>query len=373
MKLLRKFKSYYRVAYLTGHFPSLFQLLFTNKMIFAYYGFLGDKNFGDELVYESAKQLFKPNILVPFRKRMPIFIKFFCKNFKPRISGIIIGGGTLFGRLVEQDFFLSLAKQHKPIYIHGTGASQKIGDIDEWKKILNGCFFGGIRGPLSKISMEKIGFKMEILGDAAFAMLNNKTFHEKKKYSKNVLVNMGTHIKYGESNISRNEMRKFIKKIIEEGFHVQFLPFHSIDVKIGLELKSFFPGIELLEIPKNYSEGIEHFYRCIYAIGERLHFNIMAILAECPFLSINYDKKHEDFLSSVNLNEAGINMSEVCFDKILTAFENREAFNWKAISQKLLYFKNMQYLQCAEFIKQINRMRIDLISITNYFLQPSSK
>src|SRR3954468_17291416 len=98
MRLLHKIRSYYKIAYTMDHFPSIIKLLLTNKKIFAYYGFLGDGNFGDELVFESCKKLFNPHILVPLRKRMPLSMILFTRIFKNRFSGIVIGGGTLFNR-----------------------------------------------------------------------------------------------------------------------------------------------------------------------------------------------------------------------------------------------------------------------------------
>ena len=106
MNLIKKLKIFYKEAYQLEHFPSFIKILFTNTKIFIYYGFLGDGNFGDELVFEASKELFKPHILLPYKKRMPIILKLFAHLFISKIAGVIVGGGTLIGqRFYEYDYF----------------------------------------------------------------------------------------------------------------------------------------------------------------------------------------------------------------------------------------------------------------------------
>src|SRR3954468_21121507 len=97
MGLQKKIKSFYREAYSLGHFPAFLELLTTKKRCIVYYGFLGDQNFGDELVFEASKKLFDNSILIPYKKRMPLLIKLFCNFFISKIDGVLIGGGTLIG------------------------------------------------------------------------------------------------------------------------------------------------------------------------------------------------------------------------------------------------------------------------------------
>ena len=83
MRTLRSLAKYHEEAYQLGHFPSLTSLLGKQK-IYAYYGFLGDRNFGDELVYEAAKRLFHPAILLPIKRRMPAELALFARAATPR-------------------------------------------------------------------------------------------------------------------------------------------------------------------------------------------------------------------------------------------------------------------------------------------------
>ena len=169
MKLIHKAKNFYQQAYTTGHFPPVRQLFFGEQKVFAYYGFLGDRNFGDELVFESAKKLFYPNILLPVRRKMPLLQAFYAKACKGRIAGLVVGGGTLIGPLWEREFFESLVELAKPVYVHGTGVRENIERSDGWKHMLSGKVYGGVRGPHSAENLGEIFRQVLITGDAAFA------------------------------------------------------------------------------------------------------------------------------------------------------------------------------------------------------------
>jgi hypothetical protein len=78
------------------------------------------------------------------------------------------------------------------------------------------------------------------------------------------------------------------------------------------------------------------------------------MLANCPFLSINYDKKHEDFLYSCDAAFAGISIEEVSSSSITTFFDNRaELFDWDAINLTLKNLKNKQISEATAFSKII--------------------
>ncbi len=326
MKNLSKFKTFYREAYLLGHFPSVIKLLFTRKKIFGYYGFLGDQNFGDELVFEAAKNLFAPHLLIPFKKRMPLFHHLFFMFFNSKISGLVIGGGTLIGKKFRFfDEFFKLLASEKPIFFHGTGVRESLVYHKGWGEILKKESYGGIRGPLSREKLKTMGIGARIVGDAAFSLVNSEQISNSQKKSKNVLINFGTHIAFEGETKSRIEIKKFIEYLLKKGYEVQYLPFHKIDLQLGIDLKKSFPQISLLEIPVNYSKALNIFENSRFAVGERLHFNIMASIAGCHFLSVNYGDKHEDFLASLNMPQCGFNPKFLSFEDLVKAFSKKNS------------------------------------------------
>lgn len=351
MTVLNKLNAWYKAAYLNDHFPTVSELLPKGKKIFAYYGYLGDNNFGDELVFESAKKLFHPHVLLPVRKRMPVHLRAYSKIFSSQIAGIVIGGGTLIGPLFwDGDFFEALATEGKPVYVHGTGVKKKGVYNEGWKKIFAGNIFGGVRGPLSKAHLDEISINMKVVGDAALNMFDSSN-SKKNRNEKNVLINLGTHLGYIGEEASRGELEKFIKTLIQSNFNVKFLPFHRIDVQLGSQLKNKYPQITLLNIPNKYCDALHHFQNAVFAIGERLHFTVMALLAECPFLSINYARKHEDFLESMNLSQAGIMPATISYDAITSAFENRQFFDWNSLGNRINNLKKIQQDELCEYLR----------------------
>jgi hypothetical protein len=349
--IIQKLLKFYKSAYKMGHFPGLFEVFYTNKKVFAYYGYLGDNNFGDELVFEAAKKIFEPSILLPVRKFMPLSLRVFCFLFKSKFSGVVIGGGTLIGPFWEQQFFLSLMKLNKKVYVHGTGVHKHIDCAQEWGRVFRNDIYGGVRGYLSRANLAPIYPDVKIMGDAAFAFFERTYWNPKKTEQKNVLLNIGTHFDYEGQDFSRKELRKFIKTLIAEGYTVKFLPLHLIDKKLGIQLKSEFPDMMLVDQPDNFINALQLFQDCSFAVGERLHFTVMAVLGKVPFISLNYGKKHEDLLNSVELSHAGLTPEEFSVSKLTDLFHTRSAFNWGSAENIIESLKDLQVIEAEAFVK----------------------
>jgi polysaccharide pyruvyl transferase WcaK-like protein len=349
MSLISKFRRYYKTAYLNDHFPSLSSIIFSRKKIFVYYGYLGDKNFGDELVYDGAKLIFNHCLLIPVRRLMPVALIVFVKLFKKRISGIVIGGGTLIGPFWNKEVVFSLLALNKPVFLHGTGVHADIPAAAEWTKVLNGKVYGGVRGPNSVKNISKI-YKAKIVGDAAFAFYDTRSWHHKGE-SKNVLINLGTHFEYDSQDISRNEFEKFIAHLLSENYAVDFLCFHENDFQQALVLQSKFPSIKIISSPKNYLDAVNIFKQYAFAIGERLHFTVLAIMSKTPFLSINYGAKHTDLLLSLGLEHCGIDPKGSSCETFVQYFDNLANFDWEDAESKMEGFKLIQQSGASEFIK----------------------
>ncbi len=350
MGIISTLGTYYKEAYRLGHFPSLSRML-SGEKIFAYYGFLGDRNYGDELVFESARHLFAPGIVLPVRRRMPIHLAYLAKAHKDRFAGVIIGGGTLIGpSFYNQHFFEDMRKLGKPIYMHGTGIQKQPAWNNAWKTYLSGKIFGGVRGPLSVGNMSGFREDVNITGDAAFAMFEMATAVCANKESRTVLVNCGAHDPFPYMDQSRQAIEEFVGSLLQSGYQVQFMPCHSVDVELGEALRRRHPAVVLLEIPKVYDEALEHFRKAAFAVGERLHFTAMGILTGCPFLSVNYSAKHDDLLASVELAKAGAAPADVTLRKIQSAFEQRQEFDWVNVFRLIDKYKKFQLSERAAFI-----------------------
>lgn len=344
--ILRKIKTYIGRAYLNGHFPSFWDLYFSRKQIFAYYGFLGDKNFGDELVFLGTKYLFKDCVLLPILHHSPLHVKLFRHFFDKRVNGIVIGGGTLIGPyFVEKEFFEKVFARQVPVFFHGTGVTPTTKFHSLWNRLIAGADFGGLRGELSLIrTKEGVGVQKKVVGDACFALYETPPKANAKKQV--ILINYGAHNNYEGQDECKYELLQFAKAMSNKGYEIHFLPMHEIDMEEAKLFEQQVEGVKTLPVPERYDNVRELFMKYEFAVGVRLHFIAMAILCHVPFFSINYKDKHDDLLQSLDLGFAGRRSVETNCQSIMEMFEKQNAFNWPKIDKKL---HNLQSRQRAEF------------------------
>ncbi|MFC3198973.1 polysaccharide pyruvyl transferase family protein [Parapedobacter deserti] len=351
--MLKKIKKYVLRAYFYGHFPSFWQLYFSKKRVLAYYGFLGDRNFGDELVFESAKTLFSGTVLLPVLHHSPLYVKLYRTLFKRRIAGIVVGGGTLIGPyFAEKRFIRSLNASNTPIFFHGTGVTSTINFEELWNHMLVTNSFGGIRGKLSyERILAAVKKQRNIIGDACFCMYDPVAPKEKPK---KVLINFGAHHLFDGREHSKNELIKFSRQLVTEGYEVHFLPLHEIDCNEATGIKAAIPELRLLPIPRTFTEAKQIFSDYLFAAGLRLHFIAIAALCHVPFIAINYKDKHDDLLGSIGLEEKGSLPAKITADHILSSFRQRETFDWPRISGRLIALKAVQEQEAANFFNAMN-------------------
>jgi polysaccharide pyruvyl transferase WcaK-like protein len=347
MRTLHSLAKYHEEAYRLGHFPSLASLLGKQK-IYAYYGFLGDRNFGDELVYEAARHLFAPSILLPIKRRMPAELALFARANKQRFAGIVVGGGTLIGpSLYCFDFFEELLDMGKPVYMHGTGVKLRKTWTAAWEKLLKAKISGGVRGPQSIVNISAVKPDTKIVGDAAFALFDAEAANENGAERKTVLINLGTHDRFEGIDESRGAMETFVDSLCKAGTQVHFMPCYADDISLGRALQQRYPAVKMLHVPVTYNDAEKHFRSAAFAIGERLHFTAMAMLTGCPFLSVNYAPKHEDLLSSIDLSSAGAVPKHLTADAIQSAYESRRSFDRATAFRHIDDFKAIQRSELA--------------------------
>ncbi len=349
MNLLQKIRQFILESYFLDHFPSLKNVLFSNKKLLAYYGFLGDQNFGDELVYQSTKRLFSSFLLIPIKRRMPIVLRLMINLGIVRFSGTVLGGGTLIGESCTH--IKVMPSTESPIFLHGTGVREHL--TKEWHELLVPLLYGGIRGEISKTRLRDIEIDADIVGDAAFYFAGENNGSQLKKGDV-VLINMGTHADCAKLQKTRQELQSFIATMLHRNVCVEFLPFHSIDVSLGFELKQRFPEIFLHKVPSTFQATADIFNRADFAVGERLHFVVMALICECPCYSVNYDTKHNDLLESLEAESIGFEPDRFTASALVEMFDKKQDFNWLSINKRMSEHKLTQANQADKFIESIS-------------------
>jgi polysaccharide pyruvyl transferase WcaK-like protein len=346
--MLQKIINKYSGVYGSKLYPSFFDLYLSGKKVIGYYGFLGDQNFGDEWVYESAKALFPNCVVLPLQNNMTIGGLLIKTIFQNKIKGIIIGGGTLIGpRFWHKEIFTKLKRKGLPVFVHGTGVHKRNDYNQIWSIMLKDVHYGGVRGHLSVENLLKLGgVKTKVIGDAAFAMFENKKVINN---SKRVLVNLGTHAPYEGEEVVRSSLKKYIKYLYENQYQPVFYPFHTNDIVHAKSLKAEFPEMEILPIPATYEETVSAFRESAFAIGERLHFTVIAILSGCPLFAINYGKKHFDLLNSIKADHLGYAPEESSFENMASVFESRASQDFDQLFKNIQALKTLQFDEAQKF------------------------
>lgn len=352
MSLTIKLKRYVQEAYRCDHFPSTWNALTSEKPKLAYFGFLGDKNLGDEMVYWGARKLFHNCVLIPVKRRSPAGILLATQNPSKFFDGIVQGGGTLINHKSWAPDRDNLFNSGLPIFVHGSGVLNEKPN-SQWS-VLQRNTYGGLRGPRSGSWLSKTA-SLPTIGDAAFAL---DIRSQRCQNPGRVLINLGTHKHndLGHLQAIEDTLVQFADRVVESGLEPAFLPFHQIDWMIGQRMHQRNSAIALLDQPTSVDEINQQFADAAFAVGERLHFVIAAALSHCPFLSINYASKHVDFLSSVNLEENGVSPDQFDLERVTAAFEERtSSLDKEPAFSRFDEFRQLQRSQATKFLERVSQ------------------
>lgn len=348
-----KLNKFIREAYRMGYYPSLLNVISKQKPNLAYYGYLGDGNLGDEMVFWAAKSLFAECNLIPIKRRMPVFylvLKYL--QFGQFFDGVVIGGGTLIGQSFTEAYFIQrIAAMRKSFFVHGTGI-RKNWDITEWKDIFGNRFIGGLRGPISQERLNSLA-NLETIGDAALH-LDDKIGKRTNNSSNIVLFNMGTHHSYKGEDSARKQITDLLRMLSDKGYKLVFVPFHGNDKMIAQRLSGV--DFEIARKPESLHDMAILFNNSHFALGERLHFIIASVLFRKPFISVNYQDKHDDFLQSVCLTDRGFAPEDVCTSRMFEVFCSETNPYDQSFEEKLCKLKDAQLSFASDYKKLLGKV-----------------
>ncbi|MEP4684844.1 MAG: polysaccharide pyruvyl transferase family protein [Rhodopirellula bahusiensis] len=314
MKIAKKATRYIRESYMMGHFPSLRELCASGKPNLAYYGFLGDGNVGDELVFWATRELFSGCNVIPIKRCCPITVQAMSRHFRRSFSGIIQGGGTLIGPTKSCPFIEHFQEDGVPVFFHGTGVG-RASPHESWIKVYENAF-GGVRGPISNSWIHSRQPK-QWFGDAAISLRFAQRLADTK--SNRILINLGTHPYHSHDweQATIATVVDFARYATANGNKVDFLPFHQIDFARTEQIRGLLPDVQVRPKPTSVEALNNEFRKCDFAFGERLHFVVAAALTGTPFFSINYAAKHVDFLESIGQLGSGLSPSDLTLDAVI--------------------------------------------------------
>lgn len=328
-----KWTKFRRYAYLRSY-SDYWALISGKAPVFRYIGWLGNRNVGDEALYEAFKLHHKGRSVVLLEDDFSL-LTFIAKLRKDVI--LVLGGGTL----INLNEFLvpieAAVRSGKPFIVWGTG----VADLEFWSKYPDANFLGqesrwiaalkhakfiGVRGPRSKSWLEGHGIRNCLnIGDPALSIPESNDGEQRTLQRRNVLgINLGSHDPVdGGADALFGAVLAFARHALSVGFRVSFVPLSEIDSAIGermsFELAS--AEFEVQAFDNQTGTVMRQIAECDYLVGQRLHATILACAQGVPTLSLSYQPKCLDFLESINCADLSIATNGASAAAIIEAFE----------------------------------------------------
>jgi polysaccharide pyruvyl transferase WcaK-like protein len=327
---------------------------YCGERITPYIGWIGFKNFGDEILYDAHKSLFNGQELFPYRT--------INNNSYKVYSGYgILGGGTLINQSERWLMQLSnLQESGMETFCLGTGVSneesrprESHSQLTDWLPLLRNMKFVGVRGPISLRRLNEVGFyDAAIVGDSALALAPAVS-----SYRKNIVGRIG--LNFGYSNETRmiskslylDELVSFAKRIIQIGYRIELVPVTPEDVASNLlflqRLGSDSQACRLNKPTTNLAQYFSYIEGCDAFIGQKLHATIAAVMLRIPSIMVAYQEKCLDFMESVSMAHFTIESDTLKASHLHSMFEDLLA-NRQSVSDEL--------------DRQVSQYRIGLVS-----------
>ncbi|MCW4012019.1 MAG: polysaccharide pyruvyl transferase family protein [Candidatus Bathyarchaeota archaeon] len=136
-------------------------------------------------------------------------------------------------------------------------------------------------------------------------------------------------------NRIRHMQARTADKLLEDDYHVAFLPFHTVppdddfeEIRVIRNLMRNEP--ETLPRPRDTEEALSIIGQSSLLVGLRLHSLIFASIQGTPHVSIDYDIKIRGFMEHMNtaryLSELNLGLDKL-YTKTIDALENRDQYS----------------------------------------------
>ena len=322
-----------------------------------YIGCSGNKNLGDEIIFDSIKEFFKDEL---FLVRFPHVNKDSGRYFRNKIKNpdfIILGGGTLIRKGYNQGYLKNLNETlnkfpDTKLLVIGPGVSDPIfsksinfpTNIEGWTKTLNTSSYLSVRGPHSLSTLNKWGLENVVeFKDPALCLFRSKK-NIKKLRSKKIAINfanIGERIYGGNSKKLKTIYFDFVELLIINKWEVYLYPttYYDLDYMLNDIGLSSLKGIKKFRFYNNINLSLNFLESVDLYVGERLHGVLFSACVSTPFLGLAYQPKTLDFLDSINLTEFCEKVDRI---ELFSLFNKVNEIYKDKISVQNLIFNNMK-------------------------------
>ena len=326
-----------------------------------YVGFVGQKNIGDEAIYEASKKLFSKWNLVLYYEN-------------PNSDVLLIGGGTMIpsattgrrdyefsgeslrfaiGVGVQSPEFHNRKRTAIDVthYLGGKGIDtqnvidsagifgtviRRLSDAFDDPAGINREYFNkkdyesigtfgfnkiGVRGPDScDIIKRHTDLKSSIVGDTALYLRPDNFISDRTGKIAVVLR------KSGNKWTNKSRYVKVIVEVLNEHsskYEYVLLPFYPPDRELHQQVNRNLKNSELIDYtsPLDVDGVINEISQADAVVGEKLHANVLSACCHVPMISLEYRPKNRDFMSHIGLEDYNIRIDEVTTKRFRSIFE----------------------------------------------------
>lgn len=314
-----------------------------NKKIL-YIGWIGYRNLGDDLMWNSFYSLVKKYFTSKPITVIPSFPSVNIQELEP-YDTVVLGGGSLISPAYIQLLHKAI-KMKKKVVIWGSGIDRipetvlqaiqqgkktsaiqrfKGEEIRQLREVLLKADFVGVRGPYTKKVLEVLtGVEtVPIIGDPGL-LLTHSTIGAKTK--KQIGINWGTT---GNNLYGTNEKRlekdlvQAAKKLIAKGYQIFIYAVWDKDFPSCWRLyKQIDDSENVIFEEKLYTEEelMKKLSNCLLTINFKLHPNLLSLSAGVPAIALGYRFKVFDLFSSLDLEHLVLSTSEEQIDEKIAQF-----------------------------------------------------
>jgi hypothetical protein len=360
---------------------------FTRQPIAGYIGWLGYENLGDEAFYIVFKELFSQfqillynNYNNPLYESLqdfePIEIIFYRKLIKQKsfYDFVFLGGGTLINRPIFLDRCQHALQNGKQLVVFGTGVSDPSfwakhhldsnysNQMNHWISVLQDAAYVSVRGPKSAKILEANGFsKAKVIGDPALSICRPKPQNYPRKGV--IAINLGSHgFIWGKQEQINQIIAKLAHHLLENGWEVEFIPMHPIDLDVGLKIIDNFnlPKVSVWRDFRDIDKTINQIQSYDILVGQRLHSAVIACGCGVPSIMLEYQPKCGEFMESIGMQQFSIRTDILDLDKVLELIHDIDV-NYVDYCKQLLSIGNHYRLLQRQAAEEINNLIQPLI------------
>jgi hypothetical protein len=308
---------------------------------FAYAGWAGEGNLGDDLMLEAHRALLAP-LRVALLPRARVAERLAVLRAAPgglKPGAVLLGGGTLFGRADwwQRVEAVRAALPAAPWSALGVGVEDDAFVSDRsftrgeamrrWAQFAGGWPVLGVRGPRSLEILESYGVPAEVTGDPALALAAQAPPAAMQERLLGVSVAV-PEARWGDAGTAAATVEDALAGLRRAGWRFRLFAFSKWDRDRTADLARRLGDSAHVRKPDTTVALLRDLGECHVVLGERLHAVVMAVAAGTPSVAAEYRPKLRDFMRSIDREELTVRVdrsgARALRDLVLSVADRRE-------------------------------------------------